>query len=220
MAKIMDNDSLLHDDEPTAELPVLADVDPDGATGSIVELDESNRVNPKRAKGGKQSAANSGEDHDSLSSRLKKAVQEYVEQGEALRAVAKELAIQSTELEQSQTELARAEAQIENRDQQIEAAKQEMIAGLLTQARIDIANQRYFGPDSNNAVYQYKKILELKNDHPAAINGLNELADQFVEKIESNIANENWKQAQQDLDTLRTLPVKIDVVKDAVNLVW
>ena len=82
MAKIMDNDNALHDDEPTAELPALTEADIEEASATVVDLEKSERRKPRRAKSSNSTVSVAGDDdHNSLSARLKKAVQDYVEQG-------------------------------------------------------------------------------------------------------------------------------------------
>ena len=120
MAKIMDTDNPLQDDEPTAELPILSDLDMEESSANVLDLEQGARHDARRATAVIDGDQVSSSDHGSLSGRLKKAVQEYVEQGEALRAVAKELANQSAALEQTQDTLTRAEAKLAARDRDLD----------------------------------------------------------------------------------------------------
>jgi serine/threonine protein kinase/tetratricopeptide (TPR) repeat protein len=95
----------------------------------------------------------------------------------------------------------------------IEQATQDLIQGLLAQAKLDVANNRILEPEKNNAVYRYKKVLSLQSDQPEALQGLAVLTRRYENLINATIDEQSWEQAKQQIAELKQITDDPRVIK-------
>ena len=87
----------------------------------------------------------------------------------------------------------------------IEEAKAKLIDGLLTQAKLDVANNRIIQPKDNNAVDRYKKVLSLQSDQADALEGLSVIIKRYENLINATIDEESWDTAKAKIEELKTI---------------
>jgi serine/threonine protein kinase len=95
----------------------------------------------------------------------------------------------------------------------IEQATQELVQGLLAQAKLDIANNRILEPEDDSAVYRYKKVLTLQPDNEDARQGLGALTKRYENLINTTIDEKSWKQAKQQIQELKQITNDPEVIK-------
>ncbi|MCI0506341.1 MAG: protein kinase [Gammaproteobacteria bacterium] len=104
-------------------------------------------------------------------------------------------------------------ASVDSHESTIKQATEDLVQGLLAQAKLDIANNRILQPENNNAVYRYKTILTLQGDHPEALQGLSALIQRYRNLINAAIDEESWRQASHHIEELKLITDDPQVIK-------
>ncbi|HEY5603549.1 MAG TPA: serine/threonine-protein kinase [Gammaproteobacteria bacterium] len=99
-----------------------------------------------------------------------------------------------------------------NHELTIQQATEDLIQGLLAQAKLDVAENRILEPDNNNAVFRYKKILALQEDQPEALQGLSALIEHYQSLINATIDEQSWQQAKQQIEELKLITNDAQVI--------
>jgi chromosome segregation ATPase len=129
MAKNMDNDEALNDEEPTAELPVLSDASAKEARAEVVDLAKQERKSPKSARRrppapideerSGESARNADtfvtDEPEVLAERLKQTVQDYLDQGEKLEAAMSQLSAAEADAREARQALESTQNELKER---------------------------------------------------------------------------------------------------------
>ncbi|MGD8567630.1 MAG: protein kinase [Gammaproteobacteria bacterium] len=108
-----------------------------------------------------------------------------------------------------------ADSPVNNQDHEstIEQATQDLVQGLLAQAKLDIANSRILEPANDSAVYRYKKVLTLQADNAEARQGLAALVNRYENLINATIDEQSWQQAKQQIQELKQITDDPQVIK-------
>lgn len=88
------------------------------------------------------------------------------------------------------------------------------IEKLISNAAMDVKAFRLTSPAGNNAVEKYRKILELKPDHPAAVEGIKQVAEKYMDLARSALRKGQIGKAENQLRQAQSLHPKVIGLED------
>lgn len=86
------------------------------------------------------------------------------------------------------------------------------IIRLLSEAQRDIREKRLKKPDANNAFNKLKRILTLSPQHPAALAGLEQIAEEYTKLADAALSSREFTLSQQYLDHARSASPELNIV--------
>lgn len=100
----------------------------------------------------------------------------------------------------------------------VHEARGALIAKLLERAALNRTENRIIAPENNNAVFHYRKVLELDKENSDANRGLVEIESEYIEQVKRHIAVRQWALAGRDLSYLKHVSTKKDVINELQDL--